>query len=100
VDKVFLLENDNVDASQKNVIFLAGGEKANNPIAIAGMYVLPFLMTAFDRIRFQVRVLWCNQRVLLSIFALAPNTAWDHKVDCVDFQPLYLVSLDPQMKQF
>ena len=40
VDKVFFLENDNVDASQKNVIFLARGEKANQPIAVAGMYVL------------------------------------------------------------
>ena len=40
VDKVFFLENDNVDASQKNIIFLARGEKANQPIAIAGMYVL------------------------------------------------------------
>jgi len=39
VDKVFFLENNNVDASQKNVIFLARGEKANQPIAIAGMYV-------------------------------------------------------------
>ncbi|KAL9629084.1 MAG: hypothetical protein Q9164_007029 [Protoblastenia rupestris] len=35
VDKVFFLENDNVDASQKNVIFLARGEKATQPIAIA-----------------------------------------------------------------
>ena len=40
VDKVFLLENDNVDTSQKNIIFLARGEKAKQPIAIAGMYVL------------------------------------------------------------
>ena len=39
VDKVFFLENDNVDASQKNVIFLASGEKATRPIAIAGAYV-------------------------------------------------------------
>ncbi len=44
VDKVFFLENDNVDASQKNVIFLARGEKANQPIAVAGMYVLNFLI--------------------------------------------------------
>ena len=44
VDKVFFLENDNVDASQKNVIFLAGGEKANQPIAVAGMYVLEHLL--------------------------------------------------------
>lgn len=44
VDKVFFLENDNVDASQKNVIFLARGEKAKQPIAVAGMYVLDFLI--------------------------------------------------------
>lgn len=37
VDKVFIVENDNVDASQKNVIFLSRGEKATAPIAIAGM---------------------------------------------------------------
>ncbi|KAG8527012.1 uncharacterized protein KY384_008441 [Bacidia gigantensis] len=35
VDKLFLLENKNVDTSQKNVIFLASGEKAANVIAIA-----------------------------------------------------------------
>ena len=40
VDKVFFLENDNVDASQKNVIFLSRGENANQPMAVAGMYVL------------------------------------------------------------
>ena len=44
VDKIFFLENDNVDASQKNVIFLARGEKANQPIAVAGMYVLDILI--------------------------------------------------------
>lgn len=44
VDKVFFLENDNVDASQKNVIFLARGENANQPMAVAGMYVLDFLV--------------------------------------------------------
>ena len=40
VDKVFILENDNVDTSQKNIIFLARGEKAAAPIAIAGMWVV------------------------------------------------------------
>ena len=38
VDKVFFLENDNVDASQRNVIFLARGDKAMQTIAIAGMF--------------------------------------------------------------
>ena len=37
VDKVFFLENDNVDTSQRNIIFLARGEKATQPMAIAGM---------------------------------------------------------------
>lgn len=40
VDKVFLLENDNVDSSQKNIIFLARGHKAATPIVIAGKYML------------------------------------------------------------
>jgi len=40
VDRVFLLENGNVDSSQKNVVFLARGEKASHTQAIAGMYVL------------------------------------------------------------
>jgi len=40
VDKVFFLENDNIDASQKNIVFLARGEKATPPMAIAGMYLL------------------------------------------------------------
>ena len=42
VDKVFFLENDNVDSSQKNIIFLARGEKASQAIAVAGMYVVLF----------------------------------------------------------
>ena len=36
VDKVFFLENDNVDASQKNILFLARGENASQAIAVAG----------------------------------------------------------------
>ena len=38
VDRVFLLENDNVDSSQRNVIFLASGEKAGQVKSTAGMY--------------------------------------------------------------
>ena len=36
VDQVFFLEKDNVDSSQKNVIFLARGDSVEQPIAIAG----------------------------------------------------------------
>lgn len=39
VDKVFFLENDNVDTSQRNIIFLARGEKAAQPMAIVGTCV-------------------------------------------------------------
>lgn len=35
VDRIFILENDNVDASQRNVIFIACGEKAKQAQAIA-----------------------------------------------------------------
>ncbi|KAL9118907.1 MAG: hypothetical protein Q9187_004536 [Circinaria calcarea] len=35
VDKIFYLENSNVDSSQKNVIFLARGENATRSLAIA-----------------------------------------------------------------
>ncbi|KAI9828676.1 MAG: hypothetical protein M1832_001779 [Thelocarpon impressellum] len=35
VDKVFLLENANVDSTQRNVVFLASGEKATQAQAVA-----------------------------------------------------------------
>ena len=37
VDKVFFLENDNVDSSQRNVVFLVRAEDVSHPIAVAGM---------------------------------------------------------------
>ena len=58
VDKVFFLENDNLDASQKNVVFLASGEKANQCIAIAGMYVEQFFLATVRRwITFPLKML-------------------------------------------
>jgi hypothetical protein len=39
VDRIFFLENDNVDGSQQNVIFIANGEKGRQAYLIAGMYV-------------------------------------------------------------
>jgi hypothetical protein len=39
VDKVFFLENDNVDSSQRNVVFLVRAEDASVPQAIAGKSV-------------------------------------------------------------
>jgi vacuolar protein sorting-associated protein 33A len=37
VDKPFFLENDNVDSSQRNVVFLVRGEKAKTVNRVAGM---------------------------------------------------------------
>lgn len=36
VDRVFFLENDNVDTSQRNIVFLARGEKASEVLALSG----------------------------------------------------------------
>lgn len=36
VDRVFLLENANIDSSQRNVVFLVRGEKAHYVRTVAG----------------------------------------------------------------
>jgi hypothetical protein len=41
VDKPFFLENDNVDSSQRNVVFLVRGEKAKTVKAVAGKFQHP-----------------------------------------------------------
>jgi vacuolar protein sorting-associated protein 33A len=40
VDKVFELENDNTDSSQRNIVYLVHGEKAGPVQAVAGMSLL------------------------------------------------------------
>ena len=42
VDKVFFLENHNVDATQRNVVFLVRGEVAKKARTVAGMLILIF----------------------------------------------------------
>lgn len=39
VDKVFFLENNNADVSQRNVVFIARGESAKHAQSIAGMSI-------------------------------------------------------------
>lgn len=43
VDKVFELENDNTDTSQRNIVYLVHGEKAGPIQAVAGKSVLQAL---------------------------------------------------------
>lgn len=38
VDKLFFLENDNADSSQRNVVFLVRGEKHKTVLAVAGKH--------------------------------------------------------------
>jgi hypothetical protein len=46
VDKPFFLENDNVDASQRNVVFLVRGEKAKTVMRVAGTITLFTIITS------------------------------------------------------
>jgi hypothetical protein len=38
VDRVFYLENDNVDSSQKNIFFLARGDDKRSVASVAGKF--------------------------------------------------------------
>ena len=44
VDKPFFLENDNVDSSQRNIVFLVRGERAKTVMAVASTYICPFII--------------------------------------------------------
>lgn len=37
VDKLFVLENENTDSSQRNIVYLVHGEEASQVLATAGM---------------------------------------------------------------
>lgn len=45
VDKIFFLENGNLDSSQRNVVFIAHGEKLPNVQLIAGMDFIIILLS-------------------------------------------------------
>lgn len=45
VDKPFFLENDNVDGSQRNVVFLVRGEKAKVVMKVAGTCIVAGIET-------------------------------------------------------
>ncbi|KAL9604802.1 MAG: hypothetical protein Q9219_000250 [cf. Caloplaca sp. 3 TL-2023] len=63
VDKVFFLENDNLDTSQKNVVFLASGEKASQCIAIAGQIKRLQQVSSLEH---DFSVIWVPRRTLVS----------------------------------
>ncbi|KAF2831429.1 Sec1-like protein [Ophiobolus disseminans] len=55
VDKPFFLENDNVDSSQRNVVFLIRGEKAKTVMAVAG-----------TQIEHEFSIFWVPRRTMVS----------------------------------
>jgi hypothetical protein len=40
VDRVFFIDNENVDSSQRNVVFLARGDKASTVKSIASTFLI------------------------------------------------------------
>ncbi|KAL8784199.1 MAG: hypothetical protein Q9213_004091 [Squamulea squamosa] len=89
VDKVFFLENDNLDASQKNVVFLASGEKANQCIAIAEQIKR---LQQVSSIEHEVSVVWVPRRTLVCNKILEEaGVLGDISVEAL---PLHFVPLD------
>jgi hypothetical protein len=52
VDRVFFIDNENVDSSQRNVVFLARGDKASTVTSIAST----FLISSFWKSNWDVKV--------------------------------------------
>ncbi|KAL8814788.1 MAG: hypothetical protein Q9223_006013 [Gallowayella weberi] len=89
VDKVFFLENDNLDTSQKNVVFLASGEKATQCIAIAEQIKR---LQQKSTIEHEVSVIWVPRRTLVSNKILEEaGVLGDISVEAL---PLHFVPLD------
>ncbi|KAL8696807.1 MAG: hypothetical protein Q9201_007471, partial [Fulgogasparrea decipioides] len=63
VDKVFFLENGNLDTSQKNVVFVAVGERASQCIAIAEQIKR---LQQNSSIEYEFSVIWVPRRTLVS----------------------------------
>ncbi|KAH7399333.1 vacuolar sorting protein-like protein [Pyrenochaeta sp. MPI-SDFR-AT-0127] len=63
VDKPFFLENDNVDASQRNVVFLVRGEKAKTVIAVADQIKR---IRRDSQIEHEFSIFWVPRRTMIS----------------------------------
>ncbi|KAF2869568.1 Sec1-like protein [Massariosphaeria phaeospora] len=63
VDKPFFLENDNVDTSQRNVVFLARGEKAKTVMAVADQIKR---LRRDSQIEHEFSIIWVPRRTMVS----------------------------------
>ncbi|KAF2253529.1 Sec1-like protein [Trematosphaeria pertusa] len=63
VDKPFFLENDNVDSSQRNVVFLVRGEKAKTVLAVSNQIKR---IRRESQIEHEFSIFWVPRRTLVS----------------------------------
>lgn len=63
VDKPFFLENDNVDSSQRNVVFLVRGEKAKTVMAVANQIKRLRNKSQMDH---EFSIFWVPRRTMVS----------------------------------
>ncbi|KAF2442171.1 Sec1-like protein [Karstenula rhodostoma CBS 690.94] len=63
VDKFFFLENDNVNSSQRNVVFLVRGEKAKTVMAVANQIKR---LRRDSQIEHEFSIFWVPRRTLVS----------------------------------
>ncbi|KAL5381489.1 hypothetical protein DPSP01_007202 [Paraphaeosphaeria sporulosa] len=63
VDKFFFLENDNVNSSQRNVVFLVRGEKAKTVMAVADQIKR---LRRDSKIEHEFSIFWVPRRTLVS----------------------------------
>ena len=75
VDKVFFLENGNVDSTQRNIVFIARGDKLSNAQAIAGMGMLLFARAVCSILNLKFRERFCVVCSLLHSFRTRPVAA-------------------------
>ncbi|GAB7347422.1 hypothetical protein MBLNU459_g4343t2 [Dothideomycetes sp. NU459] len=92
VDKLFYIENHNVDYSQRNIVFLARGEKPRQVQAVAEQirHIRQESKTDHD-----FSVVWIPRRTLISDRILEENGVLGEVTvaDC----PLYLIPLEPDL---
>jgi hypothetical protein len=83
VDKVFFLENHNVDASQRNVVFLVRGENAKKARTVAGMLSFHWFLQS-----------------ICALPAASSRPPWDHKdrTDRYPNLPLCSFKSDPNIE--
>jgi len=92
VEKLFVLENRNVETTQRNVVFLARGEKPKQVQAVAQQIKHIRQESSVDH---DFTIIWFPRRTLLSDRILEENGVLG-EANITQF-PLYFISLEPDI---